>query len=412
METFLEEALKTALSSHPLKLYISTQEWSDTEPLYNDPSVEAKCKKRRQLIFVSQVLDPTEESTEDKKPTPTTPSQEVYILGLSVLEYETARGAEEDAKVIKTIYIDKLDSSGYGAFPARGSVAVNGRMSVARALIHGYLRYCANEYLRTNEEIFLHVFARSQPQYLFAESAKNPKKNILNDQELIQWWKRSLHSLSTSDLDTTQVQGYWYVPGADDMSLKASTATEDKTSFSWKWGWPYNNKDKALHVIPQFPDDAKSRLSAKDHMENVSVWEFFELLSISEECGSGRRAGFFVLHMSSGKSSSGPEVTKEPMDQEQFHEVEEQLYYLDFSCLDECVQSTRKLNDLLIKAQALHVDIVPNKIEPLPEQSSSKRKTSLDESPNVNVLSSSLVRKKPKVNVLGGSLIRKKPKTD
>ncbi|KAK9728191.1 hypothetical protein K7432_001246 [Basidiobolus ranarum] len=441
LETFLSQALKISLSSLPLRVYVSTQEWEDTEPLYNEPSPSEdsvpKCKRRQRLIFVSQVTDcpdpkPSEkkESTEVATIEPqdteskleqrdssisTNKNHEVYILGLSVLEYETIKKVENEEKLIKTIYIDKLDSSGYGVFPERKSVVTEGRLTVARALVQGYLNYCEKEYLGTSkEEIFLHVFARAQPQYLFAESAKNPKKQILNDKELIQWWKKSLHTISTLDSEHSKLKGYWYVPGLEDIMQKSMNPVEDNNRLSWKWGWPYNDKDKAQHVIPQFPDDAKSRLLAKEDMENITVWEFFELLSISEECGSGRRAGFFVLHLSSSKSNEATQDTCEMMSNEQFRDIEEQLFYLDFSTYEECVESTTRLSDMLVKARVKYIEIIPDEIEKLPSQESSKRKAPIDGS-EVNTLSSSLIRRKgktePTVNVLGGSLVRKKPKT-
>jgi len=44
--------------------------------------------------------------------------------------------------------------------------------------------------------IWIHLFARVQSQYLFPASIEHPGKNVLSDAGLVKWWKAVMDNLS------------------------------------------------------------------------------------------------------------------------------------------------------------------------------------------------------------------------
>ncbi|KAG0343385.1 hypothetical protein BG004_005353 [Podila humilis] len=204
----------------------------------------------------------------------------------------------------------------------------------------------------------LYIFARAQPQYLFAKSAKNPRKRALDDRKLIGWWKyiveTSYQKRESQDRrghlndnivinDDDDVEGFvykgdetkrrieasWHIPGIEsERQAIAMTAISRRQGQSgihqqqqqsqqpatpatiidgWSYGHSYKRSTTveggggtmmmtmARDVIPQFPDDPKSRMIRSGSCANgaVDVNTFWELVAIGEECGAGKCAGFF-----------------------------------------------------------------------------------------------------------------------
>ncbi|KAF9113385.1 hypothetical protein BGX27_001661 [Mortierella sp. AM989] len=300
----------------------------------------------------------------------------VLIAGLEVLEYHLTPIAKSSANnnsggssdntpatrstVERIIYIAKVDTSGSWPLPGVDS---RGLKSPTHALVKGYLKgmrsieslsppfihstlkvaadqlsslvISSGEALDTDKDLIkslapprlaitktsLYIFARAQPQYLFADSAKNPGKHVLDDRGLVRWWKNmvaSVYSDSPSS-DTTleqesqmthqksKLQGYWHVPGVESergalriiqsqSSQATSTSTSSESVFKWTYGYPDSgSKEMANILIPQFPDDPKSRLMRSPSGSDgyVSISTFWELAAIAEESGAGKITGFF-----------------------------------------------------------------------------------------------------------------------
>jgi hypothetical protein len=92
--------------------------------------------------------------------------QGVLVLALALSLYEPT--APEGTA---TLYIDKLDSSGFLDKHSQASASLP--RCVLECLLSAILASMNKESLR------LHVFARAQPQFLFPLSAKNPQKHVL-----------------------------------------------------------------------------------------------------------------------------------------------------------------------------------------------------------------------------------------
>ncbi|KAF9966957.1 hypothetical protein BGZ70_000597, partial [Mortierella alpina] len=187
----------------------------------------------------------------------------------------------------------------------------------------------------------------SAPQYLFAESANNSGKRVLDDRGLVRWWKNmitsayseppsSLSSSSTASSSSSlssKIQGWWLIPGIETerqaMNVIQSkspsrtpaaittttTTTTGSPSLTPLWlQYGYSDKDSkemAQTLIPQFPDDPKSRMMKSPSCQGgfVDIKTFWELAAIGEESGAGKITGFFkviedVHHTPAAASSS------------------------------------------------------------------------------------------------------------
>ncbi|KAI9014708.1 histone acetylation protein-domain-containing protein [Gaertneriomyces semiglobifer] len=209
------------------------------------------------------------------------------VSALSVSEYSDAQ-----TKNHTCIYIEKLDSSGFGV-SYRPKPGQRGQ-SVSRALVLGYLEFARSTIATGTEHLTVHVFARAQPEYIFRGSELNKRKNILPERSLVRWWMKTL---SVAAPNSERSTGHWFVPGESEKSLISMRYQEG--SVSWRWGWPYPANAVAREVIPRFADDPKTKVLSSMCEENTTVAEFAELLELTGDCGMGRLSAFFTLQLPS-----------------------------------------------------------------------------------------------------------------
>ncbi|KAF9369295.1 hypothetical protein CPC16_004620 [Podila verticillata] len=251
----------------------------------------------------------------------TTDHNNVLIAGVEVLEYTLTPHTSDNQAIVpeRFVYIAKIDTSGNWHIPGSESQM---KKSPVRALVHGYLNAmrchkikvsissapssteCTQQLSTCTPKTSLYVFARAQPQYLFAQSIKNRGKHILNDRGLIRWWKNMVGSAyfkqgddSNNSSTKRPIQASWHIPGCESerhAAVITQTGTDD--ADMWTYGHHYKgSKGLSRDIIPQFPDDPKSRMIQSDTSGRgaADVNTFWELMAISEECGAGRMTGFF-----------------------------------------------------------------------------------------------------------------------
>ncbi|KAI1317144.1 hypothetical protein EDD11_008935 [Mortierella claussenii] len=187
----------------------------------------------------------------------------------------------------------------------------------------------------------LYIFARAQPQYLFAESAYNPGKRVLDDRGLVRWWKNIVTSVygpssapsadpvdgSSSKQDIgngvrrkkSRVKAWWHIPGIETerqalniiQSTSRPLSVSSSSPFSWTYGHPDKGSTEMAHtLIPQFPDDPKSRIMQSPSCSGgfVDVNTFWELAAIGEESGAGKITGFFRVTYEDDEDGKGLEA--------------------------------------------------------------------------------------------------------
>jgi regulator of Ty1 transposition protein 109 len=94
------------------------------------------------------------------------------------------------------LYVSKVDGTGQGAYPSPTS-------TLLRAFLAFYASPRSSLYTSpTNtHHVWIHLFARSQRQYLFPNSADHPDKKPLGDIALCRWWKKTLSDVA-KDVET------------------------------------------------------------------------------------------------------------------------------------------------------------------------------------------------------------------
>ncbi|KAH8920924.1 hypothetical protein BT69DRAFT_1352031 [Atractiella rhizophila] len=182
------------------------------------------------------------------------------------------------------VYISKVDTT--GLLPPNEGKGAAGTITAA------FVSYFLSHPHRGVTSTRIHVFARSQSQYLFPGSAENvhKKERLLDDKRLCGWWKRVLSEgieraglkLTSSLSDKVvaagseegRVRAWFLLPGFE--YIEAKRFVNDDNSSGWTYGHPYTtlsspvplptstqSESSALprlgDLVPSFPDDPKSR---------------------------------------------------------------------------------------------------------------------------------------------------------
>jgi len=115
--------------------------------------------------------------------------------------------------------------------------------------------------------VWVHLFARAQNQYLFPASTEPPGKNMLSDAGLVKWWKAVMDDFvsactkdeKNSSGDRLRVETHVILPGATDdevmhllrVPLQKPEAT---TGHDWRYGHPYSPPpSSASFSLARFP---------------------------------------------------------------------------------------------------------------------------------------------------------------
>lgn len=149
----------------------------------------------------------------------------------------------------------------------------------------------------------------------------------------------------------------------------------------------------------------KSRRKLQDLLDNnepntMTVREFWQLLSISEECGSGKLTGFFVINgiPKAEEDQNRPKEMAQAVTNDQFTIIWNRLMAFDFVSDEINRQSTAKITAAIVDCLKEVTDYAPVVVIPdgSPENGKLKRPMQ-QETPSA-----------PTVNVLGGSFIKRK----
>src|SRR5258706_5150000 len=189
------------------------------------------------------------------------------------------------------VYISKVDTTGQGQRPSPT------RAATVALLEHIVRRWFAGGPSEGSPgwNVWVHLFARAQNQYLFPASIEHPGKKVLSDAGLVKWWKAVMDNFvsgcakdeKTSGRGRLRAEPYVALPGATDDEAIHLLKTplrkpEATTGYDWRYGHPYSTLPSStssslarfpllsrcsplsiLELIPYFPDDPKSRFIAE-----------------------------------------------------------------------------------------------------------------------------------------------------
>ncbi|PWW78575.1 DUF1714-domain-containing protein [Tuber magnatum] len=244
--------------------------------------------------------------------------ENILVFAIEVLIYTIPK------QHTRTFFVSKADSSGY--LPSNVSsfdTEAGERKSTLRTISTAFIKYLFDTARRADPHLTatISLFARSQSQYLFPNSAENDKKHVLTDRGLIAWWGKVLDPV-LQEYASSGGKGYLLVPGFDAGQTRSMIPSVAKGGVKWINGHPFklnlDNDVSVREVIPHFPDDPKARYldelngvaGSKDAgmggggkvKERAVGWrdirtieQFWELMSFRQECSLGRCVGFLWL---------------------------------------------------------------------------------------------------------------------
>ncbi|RHZ52707.1 hypothetical protein Glove_458g1 [Diversispora epigaea] len=284
---------KTVPGSHAYTLYLIFTRLECVEPLTSSKNIQnaetdRNIFKRRILVLITEKIK-------------TNPDRDVFVTGIEIHEYYDSNNSS------LIVYISKVDTTGF----------CNCSVTPTKNLLSAYMNFYSKNERSKFKSLKFHCFARSQPEYLFQLSAKNPIKRKLEDPQLIKWWKRIFQQTFFDNQNNAQndARGWFYLPGVSTernarmlINDLIYGENEKRENQFWKYGYPYPDAQKAIDVIPKFEDDAKSRWLSNVESEDensLTVKEFWDMISIGGEFVGGNRAGFIWVEMKGNDGDGG-----------------------------------------------------------------------------------------------------------
>lgn len=130
------------------------------------------------------------------------------------------------------------------------------------------------------------LFTRPAPQYLFAESSKNPKKHVIDGEKLLKWWMEILDDIICEKFEK-DTKARLQIPGEEPIRIERYL--RNMRYDGWLVGAIFGSKsnDLAAYAVPLFPDDPKSRflhqLVQEDRIFTTTLKTFWTELQERQE---------------------------------------------------------------------------------------------------------------------------------
>lgn len=193
---------------------------------------------------------------------PQDPSKRVFACAIEAFLYAIPSSNSS------ILYISKVDTTGQGHHL---------RPSPTRTLVVALLQHFITPSVRPTANLWVHIFARAQNQYLFPNSAEFAGKRVLRDVSLCKWWKDVLER-AIRGREEGSIGLYYLLPGYSAFEAKAmlykSLAPAPSDAYPWVYSHPCNQsiapwpsgaapaEDAQFSIaklIPSLPDDPKAR---------------------------------------------------------------------------------------------------------------------------------------------------------
>lgn len=135
------------------------------------------------------------------------------------------------------------------------------------------------------QDIYISLFARAAPQYLFPLLAKSPHKHVLSGEKLVAWWLHVIERVTSSSVSSPSSgwRGRLMIPGADDRAIERYLAHFSKSKWLPGCLFAQNPASLAVASIPLFPDDPKGRFL--EHVVVEERYRKFTTLGFYHELG-------------------------------------------------------------------------------------------------------------------------------
>lgn len=295
------------------------------------------------------------------------------ILGLDVMIYESPD--------ICTLFVGKADTTGH--FYEQG-------LSV-RDVVTAILRDLLRHYVRHDKLVRFCLFAKAEGQYLFPLSKDNPRKHLLTDGQLIKWWVAVMDDLS--DEFQPAARATLQMPGANEQDIKVYLSKVKAKTLNWEVGHIFapssgEASKPAVYYIPRFPDDPKRRfldfLIGERRIKDVSLQQFWLELQSRQEFRLGRAVGILAIEGHLRDCAKLGSQTS-PVSYKMMEKLKDCCMSSNYSTRVGAADAHNEVYALVPESSVLSI-----RGSKVPQA----REAKTSASPAVNVLSSTLVRKK------------------
>lgn len=199
LRAHLLQSLSNLPGSREFHLHLLVSESKKpADSLFPYASTRPKCLEQNIVVLLSeqassiqgQSVDATNGATDNSLP----------VLARSFVSAIEASVFSFPATNSTILYVSKVDGTGQGAYPSPTSTLV-------KAFLEFYASPKSPLYPKySTHRLWIHIFARSQRQYLFPNSADHPGKKPLGDVALCKWWKRTLTQIAVAASSTPKAQ--------------------------------------------------------------------------------------------------------------------------------------------------------------------------------------------------------------
>ncbi|GAA6033450.1 hypothetical protein JCM8097_001402 [Rhodosporidiobolus ruineniae] len=242
------------------------------------------------------------------------------------------------------VYVSKVDTT--GLTPPSPSSPSSAQPAPTRLLVASFLAFHLLHPPSGAERVRIHIFARSQGQYLFPGSVENATKRVLDDKGLLRWWKgtveravkrveeekaraaappqpasetaapaTSILPAPTPEATAVQQAGlrlFYLIPGLTHLESLPYVPPSPLPGLvtPWTYTHPYASLSSPLHPahvppahvpltdhLPAFPDDPKARFLSSLTSSTVSPsgtpgdWDDVHLALSSSTFTTGQAPG-------------------------------------------------------------------------------------------------------------------------
>ncbi len=244
----LVDGLKALPGARTLNLYTLVSNIMRDHELFFYSTNRPKVHVRHILVLLSQ----QDTNTQDAGP--------VFVCAIEAFLYLIPSTSSS------ILYVSKVDTTGQGTL----------RPNPTSALVQAFLQYYASPTTRPSPNIWIQLFARSQNQYIFPNSAEHSGKRVLRDMKLCKWWKDMFEKVAQRN-DPNWVRLYYLLPGMSSLEALSSLNNSllgTSASYPWTYSHPYHQTDvvppcggnwlepdslSIAQLIPSFNDDPKAR---------------------------------------------------------------------------------------------------------------------------------------------------------
>ena len=312
---------------------------------------------------------------------------EINLFALESFIYQS------DDDQITTLFISKADTSGYyNEDEKKYPLSIR---EITTALIRNLIRYHVDN---QSSKLRVCLFAKAERQYLFPLSGDNTNKHILWDSNLVKWWLKTIDPLYDEfrQLKKARLQ----IPGSDDKSIKSFFPKDSK--LPWTVGDVFWNDDDssaklpAVKCLPRFPDDPKTRfldfLVSEKRALKVSRQQFWIELQGRQEFRLGSVVGIIGMegYLKPSSTSKFDQQSGKLLTNKEYDMLREALISKLYTNQNEAKEASESFNRRVAE---------DNKIKLTGKKKTTAKRyiEKIDQTPAVNVLGASMVRKKPKV---------------